>query len=304
MQNYKFKIKNLKRKDEQLKKIFKKCKQCNKLLLVNNYNRDNSLPDKLKNKCKKCVKENLTKYKKVCLVCGKEYITNNKKSNVCSLECRHKSKQNGKWVECDYCGKKCYKSNHYLEENKHYYCSRECSDKGKSKYNTITFKCEICGKEKTISKHNYEIHRHHYCSTECSNIGNSGENNNRFNPDLTNEEREKGRYIEGYSEWRTKVYERDNYTCQCCGKYGGELNAHHIYGYTEYKNLRIELNNSITLCKNCHKEYHKFYGYNHNVWEQFKEYLNDKYLETKQIHFLNLIEIINSRISQINNKIT
>ena len=35
-----------------------------------------------------------------------------------------------------------------------------------------------------------------------------------FETNLTQEERELSRHIEGYNEWRKQVYERDNYTCQ------------------------------------------------------------------------------------------
>lgn len=64
------------------------------------------------------------------------------------------------------------------------------------------------------------------------------------------------RFTPEYKEWRKAVYERDDYTCQKCGKKGGNLNAHHIKAYAEYPDLRIELDNGITLCEECHKKEH------------------------------------------------
>lgn len=60
-----------------------------------------------------------------------------------------------------------------------------------------------------------------------------------------------------YQEWRSSVFQRDNYTCQRCGKKGTTLNAHHIEPFNRFEKLRYEITNGITLCVKCHREHHK-----------------------------------------------
>ena len=70
-----------------------------------------------------------------------------------------------------------------------------------------------------------------------------------------------GRHTSEYIAWRKAVFERDNYTCQYCGKRGGKLCSHHIKRYHSHIELRTDVDNGITLCERCHKELHHKEGY-------------------------------------------
>lgn len=97
-----------------------------------------------------------------------------------------------------------------------------------------------------------------------------------YNPDITDEERRHGRFYPEYKTWRIAVFERDNYTCQCCGKRGRKLAAHHLESYRDNPELRTVLENGITLCaedKDCHGNFHHQYGKGDNTKEQFEGFL-------------------------------
>jgi len=76
-----------------------------------------------------------------------------------------------------------------------------------------------------------------------------------------------------YAKWRQDIFIRDNFICQKCGQFGGELEAHHIKPFSilldEIKrNLPLfslyngamiytplwDINNGITLCIKCHRK--------------------------------------------------
>jgi len=59
-----------------------------------------------------------------------------------------------------------------------------------------------------------------------------------------------------YAEWRKSVFARDNYTCSVCGDRGVKICAHHIKSFSEHENLRLEISNGETMCKDCHINFH------------------------------------------------
>lgn len=110
----------------------------------------------------------------------------------------------------------------------------------------------------------------------CDIKNRSGINHWKYNPNITKKEREKKRLYLGeeiYNNWHNSVFERDNYTCQCCGdNHGGNLEAHHINSYNWDKENRFNIDNGITLCNKCHKKFHHLYGYGNNTKKQFEEF--------------------------------
>jgi transposase-like protein len=59
---------------------------------------------------------------------------------------------------------------------------------------------------------------------------------------------------------REACFKRDDYTCRDCGQRGGKLNAHHIWPFQSYPDLKFEVSNLLTLCKECHDSFHKANG--------------------------------------------
>lgn len=68
--------------------------------------------------------------------------------------------------------------------------------------------------------------------------------------------RQRERFTAEYRRWRTAVFTRDHHTCQTCGRRGGELHAHHVLGWAEYPEARLDTGNGVTLCATCHGIHH------------------------------------------------
>lgn len=72
-------------------------------------------------------------------------------------------------------------------------------------------------------------------------------------------------------EWyslRMKVFKRDKFTCQYCGKIGGKLEADHIIPFS--KGGGDELSNLVTSCRKCNRQKKDKSKDEFMIWKQGK----------------------------------
>jgi len=101
----------------------------------------------------------------------------------------------------------------------------------------------------------------------------SGDKNHRWNNGASTIN-EKIRGSLEYKLWQDSVKNRDNNCCQKCGEERlGKIMAHHILNFATYHELRLAIDNGITFCRLCHKEFHLKYGFRNNNREQLLEFL-------------------------------
>ena len=117
----------------------------------------------------------------------------------------------------------------------------------------ITKNCEVCKKQFKVYPYRKDAR---FCSPECSKITAfggkmKGKTHWNWKGGVTPLHIAIRESIE-YEEWRKAVLERDSYICQLCGRAGGQMDADHIKRFADYPELRLELSNGQTLCRNCH----------------------------------------------------
>ena len=128
-----------------------------------------------------------------------------------------------------------------------------------------------CGNKSKITFNSFK--NGHRC-VKCGIEKNSGKNHYNYNSNLTDEDRKIRRNFAGYDKWRMQVFKKDDYICQKCDIKNHKLNARHIEGYAENKELRLVILNGITFCEGCHLEFHKKYGKKNNDSSQLNNFLD------------------------------
>jgi len=179
-------------------------------------------------------------------------------------------------ITCKVCGKTKHKPPSKIEASKNHYCSKECYWKARigmkrpehsefmsryyqnNKHPMLGQKHSKKTRRKMSQSWNYEKNITEERNKKISESKKGNANHNwKGGPKTAKAARNKLRKLREYKNWRTTVFERDDYTCQNCGARNGNgkyvyLEAHHIKSWAEFPELRFDVNNGITLCKNCH----------------------------------------------------
>lgn len=212
--------------------------------------------------------------KKICEQCRKTFNADRAERKFCCKECyskfqskmgeperlqnnRGRKRKKRTTSTCEVCEKAF--EHHIARQAK--YCSRKCWEKRNP---SVLKECLLCDREFWA----YKSDEKKYCSKKCYNIAQrdlqSGENSHFWDGGKTSKNQILRSRAE-YADWRLKVFIRDEYTCQDCGKKNGNgykvyLQAHHLKPFSKFPDLRYEVSNGITLCKDCHRgrHVHKF----------------------------------------------
>lgn len=112
--------------------------------------------------------------------------------------------------------------------------------------------CQKCDSTFDVHPHKVRDGKAKYCSLACYNATRG----NPSRPVLV-----QLRSSPEYRRWRRAVFERDNYICQECRVLSSPgvqvyLHAHHIAEFSQHPDLRLVLENGITLCDACHYALH------------------------------------------------
>lgn len=91
-----------------------------------------------------------------------------------------------------------------------------------------------------------------YCSDECKSFCPTYRQHKYLKDDKINKNARHDQNV-----WAALVKELDNNICQICAASSKDMQAHHIIPVVVNGLLSLDLDNGITLCKNCHKTIHQ-----------------------------------------------
>lgn len=186
-------------------------------------------------------------------------------------------------VKCDYCDelytKTYYKYNHHRKTNLvKDDCCKRCSPLKIREVTNIKYGVdnvmqvnEVKEKVTATMVERYGVERH--AQTEEGILQFTGKNNPKWKGGITSEYM-KLRNSAKQKEWKLSVFTRDDFQCVVCGcNKSGSFNAHHILNFAEHKHLINEVDNGVTLCRECHQGFHSKYGNKNNNQNQLNEFI-------------------------------
>lgn len=126
------------------------------------------------------------------------------------------------------------------------------ADSYKWKGGKIERTCKQCGTTFLVCR-NHLAESRNFCSLACRGTYYSGERCHMWKGGIS-DERSQAKATPEYKEWRKAVYQRDHYRCVVCLTHSRVLHAHHLKKFSDYPELRYDVNNGATMCVKCHKQ--------------------------------------------------
>jgi len=227
----------------------KNCHLKGQIQPASNFHKRKNSRNGLNNYCKHCVSIQNKEYKRTHKKEIQEYEKNNKemRRNI-SFKCHHRQ---------------AYYDTYAKQLNVYYEVRRDPKDE-----QYIQVKCDNCD-EWFSPENNHVINR----LSSINGIGGKTGGSRLYCSDVckqqcpvyrqqkyTKFQKKDNNYRELQYQLRTLVLERDEYTCQICGKTDCKLVCHHITGVELNPIESADIDNSITLCEDCDKHVHTLPG--------------------------------------------
>lgn len=167
----------------------------------------------------------------------------------CSRTCGNLARNKQVERTCPQCGK-LFKVFRYLQ-NIQKHCSQTCA--GVLSRTRVEKECRNCGKRffKAASQFNYFKGAGRYCSRPCVRAGLA-----KIAVDKPISDRYGRTKRKADKEWKREVRERDQFTCQRCGKVDPYIHAHHVATRARRPDLKHDVSNGKCLCGSCHQWVH------------------------------------------------
>ncbi len=210
-----------------------------------------------------------------------EYIGLNKRKDklwLCQCECgktkiiKTSNLRSGKTKSCG-----CIKTGNKIEDlsNQKFGLLTVISYHSQGKWRDSHWNCICeCGNNCISTRNNLKSGNKKSCGCKCEEWKRNkpkGKLSYLWNENITDRSSRNLDYLA--REWSIQVKRRDNYLCNLCKKSpSGKLNSHHLNNYKDFPLERYELENGVTLCKECHTLFHKKYGFKNNTKQQFEEF--------------------------------
>ena len=145
----------------------------------------------------------------------------------------------------------------------------------------------LCSCGTTLTVFGGNLRRHNTMSCGCYHhdviTSLKGAKHPRWNPNLTEKDRYRRRLGTAVDTEmkpiRKAARARDRFRCVVCGASGCPLDVHHLEPWALDRELRYCLANLVTLCRECHEQFHELYGRDAGL-EDFEEFLRETPLDS------------------------